>query len=385
MIKILKDIFQDCNINFLIGAGLSAPYLKILSNLENLLTELDKSSLQEADKKIIRTSLYKKYFNDVISKNIDVLNNNTNANTVISQYHTFLKLMNSLLLLRKSTLLHKEVNIFTTNIDIFLEKALEDLGLEYNDGFNGRFHPAFSTSNFKKLHSKKSSYYDNTAEIPVFNLLKLHGSITWLLNKEGDIEFSHDLKNVKEIKNKSIPRDQVLDIPENATITSLQKAIGKKIVGTSMEKFMKSYEKLLIVNPTKEKFKYTLLNQNYYELLRIYSNELEKENSVLFVMGFSFTDEHIREMTLRSANSNPTLKIYIIAHSSESGKKIKDGFGSYKIKNSNIEFILPDKEQSKGAPSKDKFKYDFSLINREIFSKLLMEIDETELKQIENK
>lgn len=30
----------------------------------------------------------------------------------------------------------------------------------------------------------------------------------------------------------------------------------------------------LIVNPTKEKFSDTLLNKNYYELLRIFSNEL---------------------------------------------------------------------------------------------------------------
>jgi len=40
----------------------------------------------------------------------------------------------------------------------------------------------------------------------------------------------------------------------------------------------------MIVNPAKTKFEDTLLNQYYYDLLRIYSNELEKENSVLFVI-----------------------------------------------------------------------------------------------------
>ena len=78
-----------------------------------------------------------------------------------------------------------------------------------------------------------------------------------------------------------------------------------------MKKFIDEYENLLIINPTKEKFRSSVLNRNYYELLRIYSTELEKENTVLFVMGFSFSDEHIREVTIRAANSNPTLKVYI--------------------------------------------------------------------------
>jgi hypothetical protein len=46
----------------------------------------------------------------------------------------------------------------------------------------------------------------------------------------------------------------------------------------------------------------------------IYNNELEKENGVLFVMGFSFADEHIRELTLRVANTNPTSIIYIFVY-----------------------------------------------------------------------
>jgi hypothetical protein len=52
----------------------------------------------------------------------------------------------------------------------------------------------------------------------------------------------------------------------------------------SLGDFATSYKKLMIVNPAKTKFEDTLLNQYYYDLLRIYSNELEKENSVLFVM-----------------------------------------------------------------------------------------------------
>lgn len=69
----------------------------------------------------------------------------------------------------------------------------------------------------------------------------------------------------------------------------------------------------LIVNPTKEKFSDTLLNKNYYELLRIFSNELEKENSLLVVNGFSFRDEHILDLVKRSM-VNPSLKILIFVY-----------------------------------------------------------------------
>lgn len=46
-------------------------------------------------------------------------------------------------------------------------------------------------------------------------------------------------------------------------------------------------------------------------MLRLYANELEKENSILYIMGFSMADEHIRDITFRAIKSNPTLKVFI--------------------------------------------------------------------------
>jgi hypothetical protein len=103
-------------------------------------------------------------------------------------------------------------------------------------------------------------------------------------------------------------------------------------------------------------------------LLRIYSNELEKDNSVLFVMGFSFADQHIREITLRAANSNPTLLIYVIAHTSTSATQIRALFGTNTIKNANITFVAPTRGEEG-----DNFAYDLATINREIFGKLFSE------------
>ena len=371
----IKDTIQDCNINFLLGSGLSLPYLKTLGSIEVLLNELETRELDPGMKKIIRVSLYKKYFDEVIGKNPQILNPDAAVHTVLDQYYAFLKALNSILLKRKVTLLSKEVNLFTTNVDIFFEKALEDLNLEYNDGFNGRFKPRFSLSNFKKSHFKKSLHYDNTAELPVFNLLKLHGSLSWEV-EDDDVIFSSNLKHVKEVASKTITPDHILDVPADATIDTLVTATAGKTADASTDAFMEAYEKLLIVvNPTKEKFKHTLMNQTYYELLRLYSNELEKENTVLFVMGFSFADEHLCEITLRAANSNPTLMIYVIAHSSKAKAEIGARFGENNIKNNNIEIIAPDQEDAAGGTKTDKFEYNFTTINQQIFGRVLEKVD----------
>lgn len=371
----IKDTIQDCNINFLLGSGLSLPYLKTLGSIEVLLNDLETRELDADVKKIIRASLYKKYFDEVIGKNPQILEPDAAVSTVLEQYHIFLKSLNSILLRRKVTILSKEVNLFTTNVDIFLEKALEDLNLEYNDGFNGRFKPKFSLSNFKKSHFKKSLHYDNTAELPVFNLLKLHGSLSWEIN-DKDVMFSSGLKHVKEVASKTISADHILNVPDDATIDTLVTAAAGKTPDASTDAFMEAYEKLLIVvNPTKEKFKHTLMNQTYYELLRLYSNELEKENTVLFVMGFSFADEHICDITLRAANSNPTLMIYVIAHSSKAKTEIEERFGKNNIKNNNIEIIAPEQEGAEGGVKTDKFKYNFPNINKEILGVVLEKVE----------
>jgi len=377
MIEKLKDIIQDCNLNFLIGSGLSRPFLPTLGDIEILLTELeDRSEIEPETKNLIRASLYKKYFDSVIKDNVKILNDDPGTEDVRTNYQTFLRAVNSVLLKRKTTILSKEVNLFTTNVDIFLDKSLEDLNLEYNDGFNGRFKPTFSLSNFKKSHFKKSLHYDNIAELPVFNLLKLHGSLSWEIEKDSVI-FSLDLAHVKEVENKTISSDHVLNVPDNATIDSLVAAAADKMPDTSTNAFLSAYEKLLIVvNPTKEKFKHTLMNQTYYELLRLYSNELEKENTLLLVMGFSFADEHIREITLRAANSNPTLIIYVIAHSAKARDEIEARFRMLNIKNNNIEVIAPDRDETKNA---DKFNYDFATINKLVFSRLLKAVDSEEI------
>jgi hypothetical protein len=131
----IRDVFQDSNLNFLIGSGLSCPFLRTLGNIEVLLTDLADAPCTEDEKKIIRCSLYNQYFEGVIVRNPDILALAEGALTVLDNYKTFLKTINSILLSRKSTILGKEANLFTTNLDVFIEKSIEDLGLECNDGY----------------------------------------------------------------------------------------------------------------------------------------------------------------------------------------------------------------------------------------------------------
>ena len=77
--------------------------------------------------------------------------------------------------------------------------------------------------------------------------------------------------------------------------------------------------------------------------MRLYSNALEKENSVLFVVGFSFADEHIATLTRRSAENNPTLKV-IISYCDEEEKSLKKNIGiDSTCVNNNILIITPTK------------------------------------------
>ncbi len=335
-----KSIFQDCNINFLIGSGLSSPFFGTLGNIETWLEGLEslKSSklISDADYTIVKATLYKTYFDVAMKANIEISKTKitkdeyeaaekTSAhklNNTYKAYKDFFKTLNHILYERRSNTVNKQINLFTTNVDIFIEKLLEDLDLQFNDGFNGIFNKKFSLSNFKKSFYQKSLHYDNISEIPVFNLLKIHGSVTWQM-KDENISFSN-LDIIEEV-NSEILKISLIDIVKlnndkwkaenkNLTVQEIVDEVNKVKPKPIVSDFIKSYEKLQIVNPTKDKFKDTTFNKNYYELLRLYANELEKENSVLYIMGFSMADEHIREITIRAIKSNPTLKIFIVSY-----------------------------------------------------------------------
>lgn len=386
----LIDRIQDSNINFLFGSGMSAGYLEILGNIENLLTELDKEVFTEQKQKdLIRASILNKYFEGVIEKNINILDYTSLEPEVIlsiqwtlDSYRNFFKTINQLILLRRNKLLSKQVNIFTTNIDVFLERAIEQVGLESNDGFGKGFKPKYDLSNFKKSIFQKSLHFDNSSEIPVFNILKIHGSLTWKYDG-GNIYFDNSLEQVQKVKSATkidlinvVTKDS--ETTKKDDLTSLISKIPTSTIDeTKYSSFLEEYDKLSIVNPTKGKFQQTVLDQKYYDLLRIYANELERENTLLFVMGFSFADEHIRDLTIRVANSNPTLMIYIFAYTTDARGELEKVLDiENNVKNKNIVIVSPTQSEQNDKSFEDDFSYDFDNINAKIFMQILNKIKE---------
>lgn len=386
----LIDRIQDSNMNFLFGSGMSAGYLEILGNIEQLLTDLDEEkSIDEQQKALLRASILSKYFDGVIEKNTNILDDKTADTGLINtlkSYENFFSLINQLILRRRNKLLSKQVNIFTTNIDIFLEKAVEKLGLESNDGFGKGFKPKYDLSNFKKSIFQKSLHFDNSSEIPVFNILKIHGSLTWQYD-DGSVYFDNTLEQVKKVK--STMKSGMVDVVTKKTKTvkkdDLESLIAKlpaKIDESKFKFFLAEYDKLSIVNPTKRKFQQTVIDQKYYDLLRIYANELERENTLLFVMGFSFADEHIRDLTIRVANSNPTLMIYVFAHTNMAKVILERYLDIEKnVKNKNIT-IVPPSQTEKDGTLKDDFQYDFDAINEKVFSNILEKISKNTSQKV---
>ena len=154
----LRDIVQDAHLNFLLGAGASADLLEPLGAVEEWLTQLSRDeTTARTGVDRVRASVYAYFFEGVIAPNRSVLAEESDADAVLQSYRKFLRTVNTLLVRRRSSILDKQVNLFTTNVDVAVEVAAEELQLELNDGFSGRYLPLFSTSNFGTVKSRRES------------------------------------------------------------------------------------------------------------------------------------------------------------------------------------------------------------------------------------
>jgi hypothetical protein len=84
-----------------------------------------------------------------------------------------------------------------------------------------------------------------------------------------------------------------------------------------------------VILPNMRKFESTLLDRIYFDLLRLYSNALEVENSLLFVFGFSFADQHVLDITKRALR-NPTAMIVLFAFQLSDVVDFEDKFSAHR-------------------------------------------------------
>lgn len=374
----LRDIVQDAHLNFLLGAGASADLFEPLGDVENWLTIVAQNKdVSTATLKLVRASIYAYFFSGVIDPNLKVITESSEANLVLDTYRGFLRTLNTLLVRRRSSILDRQVNVFTTNIDLAAEVAAEKLQLDINDGFSGRYLPIFSSSNFGTVKYRRSLQYDNLAEVPTFNLFKLHGSANWAPRKIGHgqevrevITFTQNTETIDSIRQTLEAANEWLC--ELGKETEIREILNDAKEPTEeqeslLETFMAKYEQLAIVNPTKDKFGLTVLNQNYYDLLRIFSNTLEKENSVLFIIGFSCRDEHIRELIIRAARTNPTLQIIVFAYHPHEVHALKERLNADHAANGNILVLGPPQAES----GTDQPTYTLRSLTKAFFEPLL--------------
>ena len=356
----LRTIIQDSRLNFLIGAGTSSSFFASLGNIEQALTDLAALAGNAKSKLLVRASIQAYFFEHVLVPNQRILARDQSAEQVLLSYARFLRTLNRILTKRHSSLLARQVNLFTTNIDMVFEVALEQLGIDYSDGFSGKIRPRFDLGDFNTLRFRTGSRYEHRSEVPVFNLVKLHGSAAWRQevrdDDKTDIFFDHGLTLIADVEsNLGAARVRLLDVlvepqPEGQgpTIRPVPDLLGDADNAiqadpdlSDVKRFTAAYNRLGIVNPDKRKFASTVMNETYYELIRRFANELEKENSVLFVHGFSFRDEHLRDLVLRAARTNPTLQVIVFCFSRKDREAYTRLLPDTEVKNGNILFVAP--------------------------------------------
>lgn len=209
----------------------------------------------------------KEKFNNSIKKILQLIKENTNY-SYDSKELNHGKLLNFL-----SSLSVKDGNKFsviTTNYDVLIEEAAADNNFVVFDGFNFTPRPKFD-SNMFEWNLVKEVQNINTREVEykekTFNLVKIHGSLTWEKQDDGTI-LRKDKDSIKDT-------DKMV------------------MVFPSSDKFAQSYQ------------------EPYFELFTKFQDLIKRPNTLLISSGFSFADAHISKMVTQALKNNTSLKLLI--------------------------------------------------------------------------
>ena len=301
----LADLSNIKNINYLIGAGASSGAIpsmeKMQKNISEKITADSSSELislyqginNDNLEKTLSILYAKKYYLEecsgtkkkkkkIVDQLIDLIQKqiyskiNINleceaATSTLNLYKTFYQ---------KIALRNKDlarVNVFTTNNDLFNEKALDNLNINYNNGFGGGLERVFNPARFRYTFSKRIDANLEKFE-PIENMVylyKLHGSINWI-EKEGNSLF-----NIHEIP----------------------------VTGGSEKEACNH----VLIYPTPFKQNQSL-GSPYSDLIREFQTKLALPNSVLFIIGYSFSDEHLNNIIYQTLASNSSISIAIFGN-----------------------------------------------------------------------
>lgn len=181
-------------------------------------------------------------------------------------------------------------HLFTLNYDTLFEQAMEELGIQYFDGFSGKANSRFDPA----VYGLDVYYPGDVAEGRVrrfdkfLQFYKLHGSIHWHMDESGRFRAQHrDLTFAKAYRS--------ADAKEKA----------KKLVSHEFET-IQSFGIL----PTCQKFTQTL-DMPYAHLFRLFHARLNQPQTFLIVAGYGFADDHVTRI-VETALMNPSLVMLVV-------------------------------------------------------------------------
>ena len=244
---------------------------------------------------------------------------------VLSYYKTFYQK----LALRSKD--NSRIRVFTTNNDLFNETALDALNVHYINGFGGGLRRFFNPALFNYTWSKRMDTSIDKYE-PAENMVylyKIHGSVNW--------------KETETLENNYFEIEEVP--PANA---------------------VRADAVLIYPTPTKQD---KSLGSPYVDLFREFQHKLLEPHSVLFTIGYSFSDRHVNEIIYRALATNSTLNVVVFGKKpEESERKEKPIF----FIDDNRIFTIAGKvdgADAKGKP-KERTIYHFDYIVNELLPNL---------------
>lgn len=291
VVKEIRMCALEKRLNILIGSGCSSEAMPLMSKYGDI-------DLKDRNEKMIKDIIHLSKISIAKArflmkhKNLDIVEKIINTQ---NSYKNFIYSIINILNLSNSRQVPRTINIFTTNYDLFIENAVNNLQSHsrfvFNDGASGYFERILNSSNYNQVVAYKGINDNYIMEIPSINLIKSHGSVNW--KHEGD------------------------------------KVIVSNIV----------YDNPMIVPPTGYEEQETFINNYFHDMLRIFQIELDKPQSVLIIVGFSFQDKHIAKMVKR-ALQNRELIVYVFVYKGD-GKNIIDNLEVTDIP-PNLKLILTD-------------------------------------------
>lgn len=288
-IKMIREVAITKRLNFLIGSGASAMSIGTMEKFK----DVNSDSPYDYEAMIDKVKDVSSHVLELKEKRKEEIDKAILKNLI--EYKNFISAVINILNCSNSRQTPKSVNIFTTNYDLFIENAVDfqpkSSNFMFNDGANGYFERCLNSFNYNQVVSHKGLNDNYISEIPSISLIKPHGSVNW------------------EQKNEEIIiRNSVVDNP-------------------------------VYVKPNGLESQETFLNNHFHEMLRVFQIELDKPQSVVFVVGFSFQDKHIKKMITRALR-NPELIVFVFAYNNVAVQTIKNNL-NITDQQSNLKIIGP--------------------------------------------